>query len=222
VLGDVLRPLRLVQAHAGQPLVAPQVAQQLDGVLAQRVAHGAHGDAPAHHDDHALSGRLHGAAVAAWRRLGDRAGFRRALISAGDGLATVRQINATSVRQALAPPHALGRVSARVHLFALGVAPFGALTESLLSECIGDRPTVWVAAIGSILGLLWLLASPLRTLRGLPSSEAVPGRAAGGRPAAAGGRRLWCVRPPPIRHNGRRQGRSVNGPPPAAAPQRSA
>jgi predicted MFS family arabinose efflux permease len=86
----------------------------------------------------------------------------------GDGLATVRQIAATSVRQALAPPALLGRVNASMHLLALGVAPLGALTGGVLGEWIGIRPTVWIAVVGSGLGLLWLLFSPLPSLHEIP------------------------------------------------------
>jgi predicted MFS family arabinose efflux permease len=86
----------------------------------------------------------------------------------GDGLATVRQVNTTSVRQALAPSGYLGRVNASMHLLAHGVAPLGALAGGLLGEWMGVRPTIWVAALGADLGLLWLLCSPLPHLRALP------------------------------------------------------
>jgi predicted MFS family arabinose efflux permease len=86
----------------------------------------------------------------------------------GDGLTTVREINATSLRQSLAAPQFLGRVNASMHLLALGVAPLGALTGGLLGELIGVRPTVWVAAVGAGLALLSLLFSPLPSLRELP------------------------------------------------------
>jgi hypothetical protein len=91
----------------------------------------------------------------------------------GDGLATARQIAATSVRQSLAPPALLGRVNASMHLLALGAAPLGALTGGVLGEWIGIRPTVWVAVVGSDLGLLWLLFSPLPSLHEIPPAAAV-------------------------------------------------
>jgi hypothetical protein len=33
---------------------------------------------------------------------------------------------------------------------------------------IGLRPTLWIASVGAITGLLWALPSPLRRLRDLP------------------------------------------------------
>ena len=86
----------------------------------------------------------------------------------GDGVAIVRQIAATSVRQSLAPERSLGRVNASMHLLAVGVAPLGALAGGALGEALGIRSTIWVAVIGSDLGLLLLFLSPLRHLRHLP------------------------------------------------------
>ncbi len=59
----------------------------------------------------------------------------------------------------------LGRVSASVHFFEGGVTTCGLVAGGALAQVIGIRPAVWVAALGGGLAVLWLLASPVRTLR---------------------------------------------------------
>jgi predicted MFS family arabinose efflux permease len=89
----------------------------------------------------------------------------------GDGAATVRQIAATSVRQAAVSDRLLGRANACMYLLRVGVAPFGALTGGLLAELIGVRPTVTIAVACGLLGVVWLVFSPLPRLRGAPEMQ---------------------------------------------------
>jgi MFS family permease len=49
-----------------------------------------------------------------------------------------------------------------------GVRPIGALLGGILGSTIGLRPTLWIAAVGGALGVLWLVASPTPRLRELP------------------------------------------------------
>jgi predicted MFS family arabinose efflux permease len=50
--------------------------------------------------------------------------------------------------------------------FIVGVAmPLGGLLGGFLSEIIGIRPTLLLAALGEILSVLWLVLSPVRSLR---------------------------------------------------------
>jgi hypothetical protein len=52
----------------------------------------------------------------------------------------------------------------------------------VLAELIGLRPTVAVAGLGSLLGCVWLLCSPLPRLRDMPApaEEFTPDRTSGG------------------------------------------
>jgi predicted MFS family arabinose efflux permease len=66
---------------------------------------------------------------------------------------------------ALIPDHLL---SGAYMLVNYGVRPVGALGGGLLAAAIGLRPTLWIAAVGALAGVLWLLPSPLSRLRVLP------------------------------------------------------
>jgi predicted MFS family arabinose efflux permease len=88
----------------------------------------------------------------------------------GDSAGTLYAINEVSLRQAITPDRVLGRVNASMQLLQVGVAPLGALVGGLLATMIGVRPTVWLAVAGQLLGLLPLLMSPVKTLRGMPAA----------------------------------------------------
>jgi predicted MFS family arabinose efflux permease len=51
-----------------------------------------------------------------------------------------------------------------------GVRPLGALTGGLLGAAIGVRETLWIATVGGIAGVLWLLPSPIMRMRELPET----------------------------------------------------
>jgi hypothetical protein len=59
-------------------------------------------------------------------------------------------VNAVSLRQAITPAPLLGRVAAGIRSITWGVLPVGALLGGLLGEHIGLRPTLLVAACGSL------------------------------------------------------------------------
>jgi predicted MFS family arabinose efflux permease len=50
------------------------------------------------------------------------------------------------------------------------VRPLGALMGGLLGAAIGVRETLWIATVGAILGVLWLLPSPIMHMRELPET----------------------------------------------------
>ncbi len=79
--------------------------------------------------------------------------------------AVAYNVNQVSVRQAITPPHMLGRMTASIRFIIWGIMPFGALTGGLLGAHIGLRPTLMTAAVGSIAPVVWLLFSPLRPLK---------------------------------------------------------
>jgi predicted MFS family arabinose efflux permease len=78
-------------------------------------------------------------------------------------------VNFSSLRQAQTPDRLRGRVSATVRVLTSGVVPVGALAGGLLGEAIGLRATVLVGAAGVMLAFLWVLLSPVRSLRSLPA-----------------------------------------------------
>jgi MFS family permease len=89
----------------------------------------------------------------------------------GDGASTVAQIDQTSLRQTITPDRMLGRVNASMHVLGNGIGTLGLLTGGVLGELIGLRSTVAVAALGGLLGCVWILCSPLPRLRELPAAE---------------------------------------------------
>ena len=85
----------------------------------------------------------------------------------GAGASVVYNVAQVSYRQAVTPRHLLGRMNASTRFIVWGVSPLGALTGGALGTVLGVRPTLFVAAAGASLAVLWLLASPLRRARDL-------------------------------------------------------
>ena len=79
---------------------------------------------------------------------------------------------------AAVPDPLRARVSGAFLLVNYGVRPIGALGGGLLATVIGLQTTMWVTAIGALLGVLWLLPSPMTQLRDLPDT-ALDGRSPG-------------------------------------------
>jgi len=68
-------------------------------------------------------------------------------------------------------PNALrARVSGAFLLVNYGIRPIGALAGGVLAAIIGLQPTMWIAAVGALAGVLWLLPSPMPRLRELPQA----------------------------------------------------
>jgi len=83
----------------------------------------------------------------------------------------VLDITANSIKAALVPDRLRARVSGAYMVVNYGVRPLGALVGGALGTWIGLRPTLWVASLGAIAGVLWLLPSPVLRLRDLPEVE---------------------------------------------------
>ena len=93
----------------------------------------------------------------------------------GDCALTVYFINETSLRQTIAPARVLGRVNAAMQLATRGVVPLGAVVGGFLTEAIGVRPVLTIAAAGILASVGWLLVAPIRTLRSAPTETAPAG-----------------------------------------------
>jgi MFS family permease len=84
---------------------------------------------------------------------------------------TAYYVNAVSVRQAMIPDRLQGRVNATMRFIAGGALPIGALIGGALGGVIGLPLTLVVAEFGMLLAFLWLLLSPVRGLRVLPTLD---------------------------------------------------
>jgi MFS family permease len=80
-------------------------------------------------------------------------------------------ISANAITTALVPDRLRARVSGAYMVVNYGVRPLGALAGGALGAWIGLRPTLWIATIGALAGVLWLLPSPIPHLRELPEAD---------------------------------------------------
>jgi hypothetical protein len=79
------------------------------------------------------------------------------------------RVSAISVRQAITPERLQGRVNATMRFLIGGAFPIGAVIGGALGGAIGVPLTLVVASLGTLLPCLWLLLSPVRRLRTLPT-----------------------------------------------------
>jgi MFS family permease len=73
-------------------------------------------------------------------------------------------INNNSLTALLVPYRLRARASGTIRFFAYGIRPLGALAGGALGSALGLRPTLWVAAVGGLLSVLWLWRSPIPRL----------------------------------------------------------
>ena len=79
-------------------------------------------------------------------------------------------ITGGAIKAAVVPDRLRARVSGAYMLVNYGVRPVGALAGGLLGAEIGVRNTLWIATVGAIAGVLWLLPSPIMKMRELPET----------------------------------------------------
>jgi predicted MFS family arabinose efflux permease len=77
-------------------------------------------------------------------------------------------ITGGAISAALVPAGLRSRVAGSYMVVNYGVRPIGSLAGGLLGASLGLRPAVWVATVGAVAGVLWLLPSPIMRLRELP------------------------------------------------------
>jgi len=87
----------------------------------------------------------------------------------GDMAWSIYNINELTLRQAVAPSHVLGRVNSAAHLMFRGVLPLGSLLGGAIAEVVGLRGAMFAGAGGFLLSTLWLVYSPIRRLREVPT-----------------------------------------------------
>jgi MFS family permease len=69
----------------------------------------------------------------------------------------------------LTPQRLLARATGTYRFVNYGIRPIGALLGGALGSAIGLRPTLWLATAGALLGVVWLVFSPLPRLREQPA-----------------------------------------------------
>lgn len=104
------------------------------------------------------------------------AAFFTAEFVSGFGVMLLDIANA-SLQSAVIPDALRSRVSGAFRTVNYGVRPLGALVGGTLGSTIGLRPTLWIATVGGLLSVLWLLPSPIPRIRELPDEEPDPAAA---------------------------------------------
>ena len=90
----------------------------------------------------------------------------------GAGLGVmILDISAGAIAAAVVPDLLRSRISGGYMVVNYGVRPLGALVGGGLGTWLGLRETLWIATAGAMLGVLWLLPSPILGLRELPEPE---------------------------------------------------
>ncbi len=82
----------------------------------------------------------------------------------------VLDISAGAILVAAVPETLRARMFGAYQLVNYGVRPIGALGGGVLGAAIGLQPTLWIAGIGAVASVLWLLPSPVPRMRALPET----------------------------------------------------
>jgi MFS family permease len=85
-----------------------------------------------------------------------------------DGPMTIFQIHERSLIQATVPSQSLGRVTASLRVIGWIAMLAGTIVGGLLGELIGPRATMFVGAAFACPTVLWLIWSPVRSMRRMP------------------------------------------------------
>jgi predicted MFS family arabinose efflux permease len=95
--------------------------------------------------------------------------LKLAMLIAGEFLSgigvMILDVNANSLSVLITPHRLRSRVLGVHRTINYGVRPIGALLGGVLGSAIGLRPTLWIGAVGGMLAVLWLIPSPIVSLR---------------------------------------------------------
>jgi len=80
----------------------------------------------------------------------------------------VYNINQVSFRQAITPATMQGRMNATMRFVVWGTIPIGQVMGGVIATAVGLSAAIWVGAFGSLLAVVPLLLSPIRTLTTMP------------------------------------------------------
>ncbi|MBV8598327.1 MAG: MFS transporter, partial [Actinobacteria bacterium] len=73
-----------------------------------------------------------------------------------------------SYRQAITPERLQGRMNAAMRWIVWGTIPLGTLAGGAIAQTFTLKTALWVGAIGNIPTFLWVVLSPLRSIRTMP------------------------------------------------------
>jgi MFS family permease len=91
------------------------------------------------------------------------------------GFASVAyNITQVSLRQAITPERLQGRMNAAMRWIVWGTIPLGTLVGGAIGQAVGLRAAMWVGAVGGIPVFLWVLLSPVRSIRTMPEPVVEP------------------------------------------------
>ena len=82
--------------------------------------------------------------------------------------AVVYNVNQVSFRQAITPLEMQGRMNATMRFIVWGTMPVGSLIGGLVASFLPLRTTILIGAAVSAVAFLWVLFSPVRSLREIP------------------------------------------------------
>jgi predicted MFS family arabinose efflux permease len=77
----------------------------------------------------------------------------------------ILDVNAGSLMLFRTPDRLRARMAGTFRFVNYGVRPIGALLGGALGTAIGLQTTLWIGVIGALLGVVWLVASPIPRLR---------------------------------------------------------
>jgi MFS family permease len=93
----------------------------------------------------------------------------------GSGLGVMMlDITGGVISAALVPDRLRSRVAGAYMVVNYGVRPLGSIAGGLLGSALGLRPALWIATVGALAGVLWLVPSPVMRLRELPGAADEP------------------------------------------------
>jgi MFS family permease len=84
----------------------------------------------------------------------------------------ILDINVGAIILAATPHRLRSRATGAFRFVNYGIRPLGSLTGGALGSAIGLRPTLFIATVAALAGLLWLVPSPIPGLRELPEETA--------------------------------------------------
>ncbi len=90
--------------------------------------------------------------------------------------AVVYNVNQVSFRQAITPLDMQGRMNATMRFVVWGTLPIGSLLGGVLASFLPVRTTILVGAAVASAAFLWVLLSPVRSLRVIPSDGVSPAK----------------------------------------------
>ena len=85
----------------------------------------------------------------------------------------VYNVNQVSYRQALVPVRLQGRLNATMRFIVWGTLPIGSLIGGSIGQAMGLYTALLVGAVGGTLSFLWVLFSPVRQVKSIPTTAEV-------------------------------------------------